>query len=247
LISALLARWDYFRDTRHPWPSLLFLLPLLGAYEGGVFALGGDRAMALRNGADAWLRWFLEAFGVNALLLTPVLIVVWFGFWSWWKREEQPEDMFGTCIGMWFECFLFALGLWGASHALGPILEKAGITLAAPANTADPMLSRLVTYVGAGIYEEVLFRLVLFAGLSWFLQTALVPEKTAVTFAAVASAVTFAAAHHIGPHGEKLESYVFLFRTIAGLYFAAVYQFRGFGVAAGAHAAYDVLVGMNPR
>ena len=43
---------DYLRATRHPWPCLLFLLPLLAAYELGVHQLGGGQPDALRNGAD---------------------------------------------------------------------------------------------------------------------------------------------------------------------------------------------------
>jgi hypothetical protein len=58
------------------------------------------------------------------------------------------------------------------------------------------------------------------------------------------SALVFAGAHHIGPYGEPFEGYVFLFRTLAGLYFALLYQLRGFAVAVGAHACYDVLVGV---
>ena len=64
------------------------------------------------------------------------------------------------------------------------------------------------------------------------------------TIAAVVSALLFSAAHHVGPYGEKMNSYVFLFRTMAGVYFALLFQFRGFAVAAGAHACYDVLVGL---
>jgi membrane protease YdiL (CAAX protease family) len=62
--------------------------------------------------------------------------------------------------------------------------------------------------------------------------------------AAAASALIFSSAHHIGPHGENFDGYVFLFRTLAGLYFAILYQLRGFGIAVGAHACYDVLVGV---
>jgi membrane protease YdiL (CAAX protease family) len=65
-----------------------------------------------------------------------------------------------------------------------------------------------------------------------------------MTVAAVFSATVFAAAHHVGPYGEPFDDFVFLFRAVAGLYFAALYQTRGFGVAVGAHACYDVLVGV---
>ena len=35
--------------TRHPWNSLLFLLPLLAAYEGGILWLGGTVASKTSN------------------------------------------------------------------------------------------------------------------------------------------------------------------------------------------------------
>jgi membrane protease YdiL (CAAX protease family) len=58
------------------------------------------------------------------------------------------------------------------------------------------------------------------------------------------SSLAFAAVHHLGPSGETYQGFVFLFRTLAGLYFAVLYQARGFGVAVGTHACYDILVGV---
>lgn len=243
MITALFT-WPYFKATRHPLPCLLVLIPLLGAYEGGVLWLGGNQADALRNGADSWLRWGLEAFGLRQMIVAPALVLLGFGAWSWRRRSERPDDPLGTCFGMGLECFLFALGLWGVSHALKPILDWAGVQLAA-GPPVDPVIGRVVTYMGAGIYEEVLFRLVLFGGLSTLLKLAMVGRKTSVLLAATVSSLLFAAAHHIGPNGERMDSFVFLFRTVAGFYFAMLFQFRGFGVAAGAHAAYDVLVGLT--
>src|SRR5262249_8158612 len=100
-----------------------------------------------------------------------------------------------------------------------------------------------LTFVGAGIYEEVLFRMGLFAGLRWLLKHVGLPPLAPSLLAATVSAVAFAAAHHIGPQGEKLDAFVFLFRTLAGVYFAFVFQLRGFGIVVGAHVGYDVLVG----
>jgi membrane protease YdiL (CAAX protease family) len=65
--------------------------------------------------------------------------------------------------------------------------------------------------------------------------------------AAISSAVLFAAAHHFGRGGEPWDGYVFSFRSLAGMYFAALFHLRGFGIAVGAHAGYDVLVGLLLR
>ena len=81
------ATGGYLAATRHPWPCLLFLLPLLAAYEAGVYWLGGTQPEALRNGADTWLHWGLEAFGLSQLYWPPVLIALVFLVWSWKRRE----------------------------------------------------------------------------------------------------------------------------------------------------------------
>ena len=99
--------------------------------------------------------------------------------------------------------------------------------------------------MGAGIYDEALFRLLLFTGLLRLLRLVRAPTGVAAGFAALASAAFFSAAHHVGPFGEAFDSTVFLFRLLAGLYFALLYQLRGFGIAVGAHACYDVLVGVS--
>ena len=54
----------YVPATRHPWPCLLFVFPLLVIYEVGVFSLGGAQPETVRNGADHWLRCGLGAVGV---------------------------------------------------------------------------------------------------------------------------------------------------------------------------------------
>src|SRR5581483_10970443 len=90
----------YLSATRHPWPCFLFLLPLLLAYEGGVVWLGGTNPDALRNGADAWLRWGLENFGLSQLYWAPGLIAGVFLWWSWRRRWDRPGDLFGVAAGM---------------------------------------------------------------------------------------------------------------------------------------------------
>jgi hypothetical protein len=236
----------YLSATRHPWPSLLFLLPLLAAYEGGVLWLGGTHPEALRNGADTWLHWGLERFGLHQLYWVPGLIVVVLFGWSLFRREDRPGDLVGTCSGMGIESVLFALGLWGVSRGLGPLLDRLGIVLDLPAQP-NLALAPVITFVGAGIYEEVLFRLMLFpAGAALLRQTGL-PTALALILSAAGAASLFAVAHHLGPYGEPFDSYAFLFRTLAGLYFTLLFQLRGFGVAVGAHACYDVLVGVMIR
>jgi membrane protease YdiL (CAAX protease family) len=115
--------------------------------------------------------------------------------------------------------------------------------LPAPALTAaEPALRQAVTYLGAGIYEEALFRLILFSVLVRLFAAADLARGPAVLLAAAGSAALFSTAHHVGPYGQPYSNYLFVFRLVAGLYFALLYQLRGFGVAVGAHACYNVMV-----
>lgn len=232
----------YLRATRHPWPCLVFLLPWLLLYEAGVLWLGGTRPEGLRNGADAWLRGWLEALGLYQLVWPPALILLVFIGWSWLRRGDRPGDLFNVWMGMAIESGVFAFGLWLLSRGLGPALDRLGMPLAV---LPRPAPAHVLTFVGAGIYEELLFRLILFSGLYYLLKQLPLPALAPALVATAVSALLFAAAHHVGPGGERFDRYVFLFRTVAGFYFALLYQLRGFGVAVGTHVCYDVLVGVQ--
>ena len=97
--------------------------------------------------------------------------------------------------------------------------------------------------VGAGIYEELLFRVVLVAALAWIGQ-AVLGWRPAVAglWATLLGAMLFSAAHYVGPYGDRLTLYSFVFRMVAGVFFSALYLLRGFGITAWTHALYDVLL-----
>ncbi len=234
---------DYGRGTRHPWPCLLFVLPFLALYEFGVIGLGGPEAEGLRNGADAWLRQGLAVAGMRQQFWAPALLLVVMLAWNLLRWGDRPGDLVGMLSGMALESVGFALGLWAISRALGPLVDHLGWEL--NITSANPALGQLITFTGAGIYEEMIFRLLLFSGMLIVLRAIGARTIIAVGLSAVLSAVLFSAAHHLGPNGEQLDGYTFLFRTLAGVYFAFVYQGRGFGIAVGAHACYDVIVGVT--
>lgn len=234
---------SYLRSTRHPWPSLLFVLPLVLAYEAGVAVLGGPHPENLRNGADNWLRVGLTRVGISWVWLPPAILLALMGMWTWRRRQDRPNEILAVVSGMVLESVAFAIGLWGISRALGPALQQFGVEL--DIGATEPAVGQVITYLGAGIYEEALFRLILFSCLLQLLRLVEVNGLLAVGLAATASALLFSAAHHIGPYGQPYSNYLFLFRLIAGLYFAILFQARGFGVAVGAHACYNLMVSIG--
>lgn len=117
--------------------------------------------------------------------------------------------------------------------------------------TGESLLANIVTGIGAGIYEELVFRLVLMCVLMVVLQDLVgLSHKTAIILSVLVSAALFSAHHHIVfVNGRLASSYPFnwkefSFRTIAGVYFAALFVIRGFGITAGTHAFYDIMATM---
>jgi membrane protease YdiL (CAAX protease family) len=158
------------------------------------------------------------------------------------RWRDRPDDALGVWIGMATESAFFAIGLWVLSRNLGPVLDQLGVRLAW--SVSGRTTGQVITFVGAGIYEEAIFRLLLCMALRGLLLLVATPGWIAWPVVIVVSSLVFAAAHHIGPYGEPFQGYVFLFRALAGLYFNLLYQTRGFGIAVGAHAGYDVIVGV---
>jgi membrane protease YdiL (CAAX protease family) len=222
----------------------LFILPLLLTYEIGLVSLGGPDANALRQGADSAMRYYLASLGLKVVWAAPLIIFAVLMGWTCWRWADRPKEPLAASFGITIESAIFAALLWVLSYNFRQILDATGFPIKASIQFQTPAAGQLLTYIGVGIYEEFLFRLVLFTLLVMLFKVALLPSSFAKLLAAVAAALLFAAAHHIGDGGEKVVPITFLFRVVAGLFFTALYLFRGFGVAVGAHAGYDILVGV---
>lgn len=243
----------YWYQSRLPWPSLVFLMPMLVAYEFGVLWVGGPNAAEIRSGADVWLRGGLDAIGLGVSWLPPLLVVAGLLVWQWIERHPWRVSA-ETLAGMFAESVVFAfiLLLLGQlqSRVFSLSLVPGGDILAGPAvvaaltPTEAETLARALGYVGAGIYEEVLFRLALLPGTIAVLRQPAWLRKWATPLAVLFTSLLFSAAHHAGPSGEPFDLFRFCFRTLAGGIFAGLFVLRGFGITACSHALYDLLVGV---
>jgi membrane protease YdiL (CAAX protease family) len=233
----------YWSGTRKPFNCLIFVIPLLAAYEAGVIWLGGQDADAFRSGADAWLRDGLEYLGLNRPWLVPTMVVV--GLLVWHIAQQDPWRIsLGTLGGMLCESLLFAclLVVLAQLQSYGvKSWHAGGVSAAIP---AERVAATAVIFLGAGIYEEVLFRLCLLPMFHGLFRTSGVRPALAAFMAALATSLAFSLAHYVGPAGEAFRVYTFVFRTFAALFFALLFMLRGFGIAVGAHAAYDLIVGL---
>ena len=103
--------------------------------------------------------------------------------------------------------------------------------------------TRLMLSLGAGLYEELLFRVLLVGTLAWVGRRLLGWRPVVAGLAAAfLGAFVFSAFHYVGPYGDPFRVYSFVFRTIAGLAFSALFLLRGFGITAWTHALYDTFL-----
>ena len=243
---------DYWVQSRGPLASLVFVLPLLAVYEVGVLSLG---PRAIRNGADDWLRQLLDLIGFGQYFLLPVLTICL--LLAWQHTTRQPWR-FNTSVlwGMAVESIVLAVMLRIILQLQNSLLH----TLAEPTGEGSPPVGvlmsvagswrELVGFLGAGVYEELLFRLILLSLLVWTARRLGAAPRPATVAAVLITSLIFAAAHYVGPYGEPVKWldhefwHSLLFRFLAGIFFGVLFVYRGFGITAGAHAGYDILVGI---
>ena len=238
----------YLDTTRTHTYTLLFALPLLALYELGAMLIAG-RDGGMRNGADVLLRTLLAAGGVQGTLaFTAALAVGAFVLIALERRKKRVPLQKAYFAGMLAESAVYAL-LFGFVVAMATQVLLGGmVRFAADGGVAKlPLLDGVVLSLGAGIYEELLFRVILTGGLFALLLAMGIRRTPAALVALVASAFIFSAFHYIGPYAYPLQLNSFTFRFLAGLAFSALYMARGFGIAAWTHALYDVFLVLAGR
>jgi hypothetical protein len=236
----------YLHLSRTRSYSLLFAVPLFMLYELGAIWLSRDGGSGLRNGADVMLRTLLAAGGVRGTLtFTALLLAVALAVVVWEQRRRRIPLRSGVFATMLAESVVYALLLGVVVGAATQwMLQGMGVRLAMDAGTVGqlPLLEGLVLSLGAGVYEELVFRVLLVGGLAGVFLAAGLPRMQAGIFAAVLAALVFSAFHYIGPYGDPWALPSFLFRFLAGLVFSVLFLLRGFGITAWTHALYDVFL-----
>ena len=243
---------DYLRIVREPRYSLTFALPLLLLYEMLAFSLSRHEVAGVRNGADVLLKSLFIALGGRTGLLVFGALVLGVGGWLVWRdwrgREVHPKVFAAMAVESILYALTFGLVASTLTILLLPGLAIAG-RLPAVAIYTDlqwNLPTQLMISLGAGIYEELVFRVLLVSGLAWLMGRVFNwPRIAAASSAILVGALIFSAFHYIGPYGDDFALGSFTFRAVAGVLFSGLYLLRGFGITAWTHALYDVFLAVG--
>ena len=237
----------YFTRTRRPVMALAFLAPLLAAYELGAVWLAATGAGDAGGGADGLLRGLLAPLGPGVGPALPLVVAAVLLGWNFYGQFRWSVDG-ETLAGMLGESLLFASLLVGAAYGVRAVLPGGGETLAAAevGSRLDPppAVVRAVGAVGAGVYEELLFRLCALPLAYGGFRLLRCGPRGAAVLAVAATSLLFALCHHLGAGAEVPRWGPFAFRTVAGAVLAGLFWVRGFGVAAGTHASFNLFAGV---
>jgi len=189
-----------------------------------------------------WRFWLGDIFpmAVECILLAVPLIVLTL-FLSSASSQSNPDQFDNSTTN----------AQNGPLTICSSVADNSLSSLTAGADSDEPggsPLAKIVTGIGAGIYEELVFRLILICLLMLLFQDALrLTHKNSVVLSFLISAALFSAHHHIDFFSGQINSTdpfnltKFAFRTIAGIYFAVIFALRGFGITAGTHAFYNII------
>ena len=218
-----------------------------------AFSLSGHEFVGVRNGADVLLKSVFLALGGRDGLIAFGTLLAGVGGWLVWKdyrrsRSIEPRIFALMAVESVLYALMFGLVTGTLTGLLLPGLRIIGHApdLAIGSLAGWSLPTQLMISLGAGIYEELLFRVILVSGLAWLARRAFGWNATwSAGFAVAVGALIFSAFHYIGPYGDRLELGSFTFRAVAGVLFSGLYLSRGFGITAWTHALYDVFLAVG--
>ena len=223
---------DYYFKSKSLFYSLLVTLPLFIIYEIGIFYMFQANIAFSKNGADVLIEEFINMLGLNgyyaasSIFLTALFLILF----SQRKNFKTFDISLKYIAVMIIESFLYA-------GILLAVLQNIYLFQGAIFSN----FNNFILSIGAGLYEELIFRfLLLFVLSKSFIFIFKIKEFLSLVLSIVVSSVLFSMFHYIGL--ETFTPISFTMRFIAGIYLSLIYINRGFGIVALTHAFYDLFV-----
>ena len=228
---------SYWNVSKNIYYSILFIMPMLFLYEIMCWYQYYGLKFQIRNGADVFIRQLFLSFGhyselaYSLTLLIIFLVIVYLN----WNVVEKGRLKISFLLFMllesfiWCTVFIFLMGV--SENIILSILER------------NIIPEQFYLSIGAGIWEELLFRVGATGIIIYFMKYLLGYNQLFSGFIAIiCSAILFSLFHYVGQLGDIFTYRSFCLRTFAGIMLGALYVFRGFGITAYTHIFYDMAI-----
>jgi len=228
---------SYWEISKNIYYSILFIMPMLFLYEIMCWIQYYGLNVQIRNGADVFIRQLFFSFGhyselaYSLTLLIIFLVIVYFN----WNVIEKGKLKISFLLFMFLEsliwCIVFIFLMGVSENILLSILER------------NIIPEQFYLSIGAGIWEELLFRVGTIGIIIYFMKYTLGYNHLFCVFMAILfSALLFSLFHYIGQLGDIFTFRSFSLRTYAGIMLGSLYVFRGFGITVYTHIFYDMAI-----
>lgn len=228
---------SYWRVTKNFYYSLIFILPMLFLYEVMCWIQYFDKSAEIRNGADVLIRHLILGIGNNSeLVYGLILLIIFFGVMYFNRSAVKNGQLkFTFLLLMIVESLLWCIGFL----IVMSVSEKLLLSIM----DRNIIPEQFYLAIGAGIWEELLFRVgVIGLSLSFLTKVMGYSGFYSVFTAIIFSALIFSIFHYLGPYGDNFSYKSFYLRTTAGIFLGSLYLFRGIGITVYTHIFYDMAI-----
>jgi membrane protease YdiL (CAAX protease family) len=251
----------YLALAQRPLHILAFLLPLIILYEVGASRYLSDPAHGTAENirAHSMLLGFFQDFGLAGRFL-PAIALITVLLLSHTLHKDRWRLNPGVLVLMVVESIVWTVPLVVIVVLVGWVLGQPVPVEAAAPGVLPPQLAgpiaelmlrskeaRITVAIGAGLYEELVFRMIGMAALHLvFVDLARLSETTGRWLAVLISAAAFAAYHDQAWQSGVVNLAHAVPFFVAGAYFGLIFLHRGFGIVVAVHALYDVVALLDP-
>jgi len=230
---------SYAKETNTLLYSYLLSLPLLLLYEFLIIISQPGQNLIVRISVDSWIKSLFTSIGLDAFSIT-LFIAALAGLGILYRdRKKLARLNKRYFLYLIIESMVYAILL---AFIIFYVVQSILLLDASGALSEMSILQLFALSLGAGLYEELFFRVILISVLVFLISRVLSKKWLTYLVSALIAAFLFSTVHYIGEFGDPFTIGSFLFRFLFGLALNGIYVLRGFGTAAWTHALYDLLV-----
>jgi membrane protease YdiL (CAAX protease family) len=214
----------------------MFIFPFFLMYEILAYFLFDPSDYVIRNSADIIFRDIFEIITNNTLITyNGLLLILIFSFIFYNFKNKSPKFTLSYIFFMFIEGIFFGL-------LLVFILNGFSVFNYSQQNYFFIDYSFMFySCLGAGIWEEILFRYLLLSSLIKVFKK-IIDKYSSIILSIFISALLFSMFHYIGSLGDVFNIYTFIVRFVGGIYLGIIYLYRGLGISMISHIIYDFIL-----